>query len=317
MATILVKAVAPGRAQLRISPWEGSAESVELSIHRSEGARYLDVASRQWVGDEQWIRLNGATVEGEALLMPVGPEFVDTLLAGTQGPRARGFLRIGGGDAVQHGLRVEPDVLPSTAAGATPVTGGNSQLSAPATVEDVVSEPIVAIDPPVDQPRSQTPQRPRRWPLLLVLLAAVAAAAFVAYFLLLKDRSTSAESPRANTPDAQEICSAAALPQAGADAMSFVQRCVRDVKDPAALLTVIQAARDAGQCEIAQRLYANRANAGDISIALAYAQEYDPASSKSSCFKPEAATARYWYEAVLEKDPKQADARAKLQALPN
>ena len=46
------------------------------------------------------------------------------------------------------------------------------------------------------------------------------------------------------------------------------------------MLGIIQAAREAGKCSIAQRLYANRAQAGDVPIALAYAQEYDPAGYK-------------------------------------
>ena len=80
------------------------------------------------------------------------------------------------------------------------------------------------------------------------------------------------------------------------------------------MLGIIQAAREAGKCSIAQRLYANRAQAGDVPIALAYAQEYDPAGYKeNACFKADAATAAYWYQAVLDKDKDNAQALARLE----
>ncbi|MFQ1064823.1 hypothetical protein [Bordetella trematum] len=308
MASILLKAVSPGHAELRISPWEGPADEVELSVQRNEGARHLDANARQWVGDERWMRLQGARLQGDALVMPVGPDFVDTLLAGTQGPRCRGYVRSGGGEAVQHGFRVEAEVLPSSAAGQAPTVGSHSAISAPA--EPPPSPPPA---PPAPPAPTTEPRKSRLW-LWLLLAVLIAAAAVAAYLLL--GREAPAEAPADGTPAAMG-CTATGLKQDKLDVMTFVQACVRDVQDPAALLAVIQAARDGGQCEIAQRLYANRANAGDITIAYAYAQEYDPAHAASPCFPPEAATARYWYEAVLEKDPKHAEARAKLQALPN
>ncbi len=310
MASIILKAVSPGHAELHISPWEGPADEVELSVQRSEGARHLDANARQWVGDERWMRLQGARLQGGALVMPVGPDFVDTLLAGTQGPRCRGYVRSGGGEAVQHGFRVEAEVLPSSAAGQAPTVGSHSAISAPADPPPPPAPPV----PPAPPAPPPGPRKSRGW-LWLLLAVLIAAAAIAAYLLL--GRGTPAAPPVADTPPTAAGCTVAGLKQDGLDTMTFVQGCVRDVQDPASLLAVIQAARDGGQCEIAQRLYANRANAGDTRIAYAYAQEYDPAHAASPCFPPEAATARYWYEAVLEKDPKHAEARAKLQALPN
>lgn len=326
MANILLKAVSPGHAELHISPWEDGTGDVELSVRRSEGEPYLDVANRRWVGDEQWVRLQGAACSGQTLVMPVGPDFVDTLLAGTQGPRCRGYVRVGGGEPVQHGFRVEADVLPSSAAGHAPTVGGSSQISAPARAPEpaVALEPPVVADPPKVAPPPAPPVKRSALPWLLAVLVLLAAAAAAVYVFVLKDKKPEEPAkpetppPAAAAPEPPAAgCTPANLAGAGADVMSFVQTCVRDVKDSAALLAVIRAARDAGQCEIAQRLYANRANAGDVAITLAYAQEYDPAQSRSACFKPEAATARYWYESILEKDPQHAEAQAKLKALPN
>jgi len=326
MTIILLKAVSPGRAELHVTPWEQGADHVELSVRRSEGAAHLDVVNRQWVGDEQWIRLQGASLRAQTLVMPVGPEFVDPLLAGTQGPRCRGFLRVAGGAAVQYAFRIEPDVLPGAAAGAAPTVGSSSQLAAAAVQEPVEPQAAIEQEPkpepaPEINSRHASGQGRRTLALALGLAGLLVAAGIAAYYFLWKDRSvdadpqpSSASAPAALPPAG---CTVASLADASADKMGFVQACVRDVKDSEALLKVIRAARDSGQCEIAQRLYANRANAGDITIALAYAAEYDPASSKNTCFKAEAATARYWYEAVLERDPKQAGALASLQSLPN
>ncbi|WP_454691469.1 hypothetical protein [Achromobacter aloeverae] len=319
--------MAPGRAEVCIPDWDASVDGVELCLQRNDGAPYLDVANRQWVGEQQWIRLQGATLQDGALVMRVGPDFVDTLLAGTQGPRCRAFVRVMGGEEVKCAFRVASEVMPSAAAGTAPSLGAVTQI-------DAEAPPVVQDDPPsgippdapetaggIEPPAPIAPPR-RKTGLLLAGLALLLVAAAVAAYLL---RGKPPASEPAVPSEAKEAsaapptgCSVAALPGPGGNAMAFVQDCVRDVKDSAALLTVIRAARDKGQCDIAQRLYANRANAGDIDIALAYAQEYDPAYAKpNECFKPEAATARYWYESVLEKDPKQAEAAAKLKALPH
>ncbi|CAJ48411.1 hypothetical protein [Bordetella avium] len=314
MANILLKAVAPGRAELRISPWETDASQIELSVRRNADTPYLDIASRGWVSDEQWISLQGASVQGQTLIMPVGPDFVDTLLAGTQGQSCRGYTRVAGGEATRHSFRCDADVLPSSAAGAAPKIGGSSAISAAAAPKPA-DPPVMQNDPPIAASGLPDdylkPKRQRLVPILLTMLLVALLGALAYYFL---NQARKPAETVVTPPQATQACSVAALP--GADTMSFVQSCIRDVKEADALLAVIHAARDAGQCDIAQRLYANRANAGDITVALAYAQEYDPASAKSACFKPEAATARYWYESVLEKQADQPDALAKLQALP-
>lgn len=100
--------------------------------------------------------------------------------------------------------------------------------------------------------------------------------------------------------------------------LALVQACIRDVTDSAALLEIIQQAKANGHCTIAQRLYANRARAGDNLIAMAYAREYDPQFHQANaCFQQaEAATAAYWYQIVLDRDSTNAEAKARLEALP-
>ena len=71
------------------------------------------------------------------------------------------------------------------------------------------------------------------------------------------------------------------------------------------------------QCGVAQRLYANRAQAGNIEVAQAYAREYDPKYLQpGACFAaPDNATAVYWYETILAQDPNNAEAKQRFEEL--
>lgn len=318
MTTLYIKAVAPGQATLHIEPWSQDASGVELSIQRNEGAPHLDPDSRQWVGDEQWIQLHGAKVENSTLIMPVGPTFVDPLLAGTQGPRVRARVRVGNSAPIQCAVRIDPAVLPAAAAGDAPSVGGSSQISAPVQAVDSVSPPSSA-EPAAASPAAQKPRANKNNKLLFLLAGALVLLAILAaalYFWLVKgDAKPNNLQEQSPIESVAAGCNTSNL--ANAEALSFVQDCVRNVDDSAALLAVIEIARDTGKCEIAQRLYANRANAGDVVIAQAYAREYDPdLYSKNACFNPDATTARYWYETVLQHAPDHADASTRLQALP-
>lgn len=292
--------------------------------------------SDRWVSSQHWITLQGARVQGDALIMPVQEDFVDALLSDNpQSLRCRASVRVDGGAAVTHSVRLEPGLLSSTAAGAAPSAGGSSSTvkAAPAAVQPPpVQEAPEKETPPVQPaaPVHETPKQPEpasstpadgkksKTALWVALGVAVLLAAAAAAWFLMKGKGGAEEAapePVAAAPEqAQTLCRADAL--ADADGMSFVQACVRDVQDSAQLLAVIHAARDQSKCDIAQRLYANRANAGDNLIAMAYAQEYNPAVSQgNSCFSPEAATAAYWYESILEREPEHAEARAALDAL--
>lgn len=124
-----------------------------------------------------------------------------------------------------------------------------------------------------------------------------------------------APTPAASTTPEASTCSPANL--ASQSELDFVQNCVQQKLDSDKLLSIIQAAKDAKKCGVAQRLYANRAQGGDIKIALAYASEYDPQDHKpSDCFKtPDPDTAAYWYETVLQTEPDNAKAKQRLEEL--
>jgi hypothetical protein len=128
---------------------------------------------------------------------------------------------------------------------------------------------------------------------------------------------------------APAVAATAAAP-AGADAqactldsmnslpeLTFVQTCIKAAPDSAKLLEIINQAKAGKHCGVAQRLYANRAQAGDALIANAYAREYDPKYLKASeCFPAaDNATAAYWYETILTQDPNNAEAKQRFEEL--
>lgn len=131
------------------------------------------------------------------------------------------------------------------------------------------------------------------------------------------DTQSSVTSGTAAPPTAEQrqVCSAEAMAQT--DEMTFMQRCLAAVNDDTAtILEVIQGAKAAGQCNIAQRLYLHRGHEGDVTIAVAYAQEYDPATHQANpCFEPDVEAALYWYETALESAPNHAVAKTRYEEL--
>ena len=99
--------------------------------------------------------------------------------------------------------------------------------------------------------------------------------------------------------------------------LAFVQACIAEQPPTDALLAVIQNAKSAQKCGVAQRLYANRAQGGDSKVALAYAREYDPKFHQpNDCFKEaDNATAAYWYDTVLQVEPDNAEAKQRYEEL--
>ena len=96
------------------------------------------------------------------------------------------------------------------------------------------------------------------------------------------------------------------------DELAFIQSCLKTKPESKQILEIIASAKQANKCAIAQRLYANQAQGGNVEIALAYAEEYEKGSS---CFQADKGTAIYWYETALSNDPNNAKAKEKLEAL--
>lgn len=109
---------------------------------------------------------------------------------------------------------------------------------------------------------------------------------------------------------------AACVLNPGVDELSFIQGCLKSEPNTDQILEVIQQAKAAKACGIAQRLYANKAQGGNARIAFAYAREYDRQFvQEGGCFSVDSDNAIYWYETGLGLDPNNAEARARLEEL--
>jgi hypothetical protein len=329
----------PGKARLTVKKWQGGEEQLEFSIQRNQDGFYLQ-DHKAWSNNPFWFKVSrfDVTASGDGLEAQVGPDVVDPLLEGGVNSQFQIELREQSqGHADKGVVRPGVGVLPSTAGGQTRSTYGGAELtapSAPAPTPEILeipelpelvlstAEPEVELESVPHDPDYAPPPPPVKKSnkgliglLIVVLLLLAAGGGFWFY------KRTPAPAPVAANP--------AAVP-AGADAqactlesmnslpeLTFVQTCIKAAPDSAKLLEIINQAKAGKHCGVAQRLYANRAQAGDALIANAYAREYDPKYLQASeCFPTaDNATAAYWYETILTQDPNNAEAKQRFEEL--
>lgn len=341
--------VVPGRARLYVRDLEEelSLASYSIAILRSQDRHYL-YAEQAWGASLRWLSLQGWETYEDGFAVLVDAGIVDPLLANSSEAYQ---LVLGGSDEQEIGkstLKLDKAILPSTAGGnaqameltvaAEPVQVAEPVETNPASVEQAVSplatEPALAPEAVVEQapeksrhePASVSPAAPPSnkkaggkawlWIVLAVLVLGIAAAA--AYFFLKdspQDFAAAPDAPPLAPSAAADACAMEKL--AGMPGLQFVQECVKESKTSEQWLAVIAQAKQAQQCDVAQRLYVHKAQAGDVQIALAYAREYDPQTHQvQPCFsQANPATAAYWYETVLLSDPANAQAKARYEEL--
>lgn len=323
----------PGQACLTVKKWQGAEDHLEFSIQRNQDSFYLQ-EQQVWSNNPFWFQVSRFSVaaNGDALQAQVGPEVVDPLLEGGANSQFRIELREQGPGHTDVGVvRLGVGLLPSTAGGETRSTYGAAQLSTPSAPaaeipelpELVLPEPEAPVEPqpivpePVYTPPPAPVKKSNKGLIGLIIVVLLLLAAAVGFWLM----------KRAPEPAAPAV---AATPAASADAqactlesmnslpeLTFVQTCIKAAPDSARLLEIINQAKAGKHCGIAQRLYANRAQAGDALIANAYAREYDPKYLQASDCFPAAdnATAAYWYETILTQDPNNAEAKQRFEEL--
>lgn len=336
----------PGHGMLRIAGWEGSSEGLQCSLQSNQTQDFLHEGGR-WSNVAHWFRLEGMTaVEGgSAIETRIGPNLVNPLLqaSGTSAFRIE-VSNPATGESAMHMVRLSPTLVASADLG--PAMPAAPEPEAVMPVAPPAPEPVVAPEPEpvvsaVIEPQAQpepvaavppAPSAPpapaksgNRWLLPLILLLLIAAAAVAAWWWFTqRPQPAPVEPPAAEQPAAPvaQPASAAAAPctlesMQGQAELAFVQSCIQQAPDSAKLLEVINTAKANNHCGVAQRLYANRAQGGDVQIAMAYAHEYDPKYHQASeCFKaPDNATAAYWYETILGFDENNAEAKARFEEL--
>lgn len=327
----------PGQARLTVKKWQGGEEQLEFSIQRNQDGFYLQ-DHKAWSNNPFWFKVSrfNVTASGDGLEAQVGPDVVDPLLEGGANSQFQIELREQShGHADKGVVRPGVGVLPSTAGGQTRSTYGGAELTAPSAPAPEIleipelpelvlstAEPEVELESVPHEPDYAPPPRPVKKSnkgliglLIVVLLLLAAGGGFWFY---------------KRTPEPAPVAANPAAAPAGADAqactvesmnslpeLTFVQTCIKAAPDSAKLLEIINQAKAGKHCGVAQRLYANRAQAGDALIANAYAREYDPKYLKASeCFPTaDNATAAYWYETILTQDPNNTEAKQRFEEL--
>lgn len=322
----------PGRALLQIRGWDYDCGALAFAIQRNQDEHYLQ-ADQRWSSTPCWFeQVFDEDAAGEHIYCTLAGQVLDPLLSQ---PNSIFNLRLRGSDASEvdeNVLRLGEGLLPSSAAAASgPAAAERSAVLAaepppvapvlPEPVAEPLAEPVAAPEPvvtPPPAPPAPAPAKRSRTGLWIALAVVLLALAGLLAWWFLKPAPQAVVEPTASTttpaPDATP-CSAQAL--ASEDELPFVQACIKHAPDSQALLQAIAQAKAANKCGVAQRLYANRAQAGDVAIASAYAHEYDSKFLQpSECFKtPDDATAVYWYETVQSVDPDNAEAAERLKEL--
>tara|TARA_R110002049_G_scaffold737_13_gene4959 strand:- start:15196 stop:16335 length:1140 start_codon:yes stop_codon:yes gene_type:complete len=365
----------PGEGRLLLKGWKGESTSLQLSIQESQDQQFLhpektwstkahsfELASLEETDDQRLQVVLDSTIIDPLLELPGSTQYL-LALQDAQGTQAKGVIRL------------SRDLMPSSAAGSAPSTGGSSALHSPPVAEkapeptpepppvsDMKVDPEPAAEPEAEPESAQVPEvevppapagkasKRGPWLFLLLGLLLLVVVAFGAWYWFSNNAGNTgaepveqenveeeeseeaevspveedADLPTEEAPEEEvaassagpaPVCSIEALEEQ--DELAFVQGCSKADMAPEALLSVIEAARDAEHCGIARRLYANRAIAGDATIALAYAREYDPAYHQAStCFTAaDAETASYWYQIVLDTAPDNSEAQTRFEEL--
>lgn len=306
--------VNPGYATLLLKGWKGGTEGVEISILRNQDSLYLD-SRGGWVSGEIFLGLPALNLVDEAPVVQVGPSFIDPLLANRQ---AAYRITIKDSATRDVGILAITDGLLSSQAGGENPQAENSQtldVTQPAQPEPVVEAPTPE---PVDEVPAAPAGRKAPLAIILAVIALLLAAAAAGWWFMRTPAAADAPAP-APVPAAPvaKISGPCGddLMKSGND-MEFVKGCLRSQPSSAQLLDVIAKAKAEKKCDVAQRLYAYKAQSGDSQMAMRYAQEYDPKSAQAEgCFSPDPQTASYWYEAVVNQDPQNAEAKARLAEL--
>lgn len=318
----------PGFAQLmvRLRGDDALLSNINFTLYNNE--QYYLQPDGNWSPAPHIFSISGGYPFNKGSGFRIGPDLLDPLLASASQVQIQ--VKLASGDMRNTTLQLVRDELFSSGArGQTANYGGSSVLTAQAApVEPVAAPEHVPAEPePATAPTIAPVKRKKSLlPIILAVMLLLMIAAGALWWFMGHDSATPAVAETQTDTSAAAATTVATQPAGGAcspadmasqSELDFVQSCVQQKLDSDALLAVIQAAKEAKQCGVAQRLYANRAQSGDSKIALAYAAEYDLQDHKpGACFNtPDADTAIYWYETVLQSDPQNQKAKQRLEEL--
>lgn len=307
----------PGCANFEIQRWKGNAE-IQIAIQRNQDSHYF-AEGNLWKAEPVWHTVQHSQQADGSILGQLTSVIVDPLVE--QGSNVALQIWARSGDFIDRGVLKLPSDLMSSSAGGSNVRADdirslqdeNSQVDSNIALQSVEITDKLASEiiekEEVTQPKDSTPDAPRKsskLPLLFGLLLMIILGAVAVWFLSNNKTETTTE------PVSIGACEI----QHGVDELLFIQGCLKTNPNTEQLLEIINKAKAAKACNIAQRLYANKAQSGNAQLAFAYAKEYDNQFAQvDGCFKADNDNAIYWYETGLSLEPDNAEAKARLEAL--
>lgn len=319
----------PGYGRLYLFGWLGQSLNVHITIQRIQDQFYL-TEDGHWQEHQVVLCLPELkkTVNGDHWLT-LGQQYVIPLLSE---PLAKYYIALSDGHHTVSSELIITDELRSQSSSdqfryyANPsadaiISRGNKNKEATAKLPTATlpewqhqdsNEAIVK-----DQRQNLGSKKDKRWSLTLLwnifLLVVITGTSIGSLMLWMAPKEENWHGKN-NTVSIPSACSANAMNSLGE--LDFVRSCLKSTSDSKIILDVITLAKMENHCGIAQRLYAYKAQSGDIAIALAYAKEYDFQETPSTrCFAADIEAARYWYEKVLNYDGQNTEAKARLSAL--
>lgn len=328
-----VQPARPGFAVLSIRNWEGDASPVYLSIQRNQDRYFLNDKG-EWVGNAFFHQLSLEDAD-DGYQIVLDKTLVDPLVSNLQ--MAYQFTLKDDNETQDIGrLRIRDGVLASQAQGQSEALKSTATLdNQPVPPAPIVEEtppepepepiktdaeepepiiPAIKVDEPPPRPTPPAPKKSKIGLILAIILILILAGVLTWFFLLRGNPAGEPAPQPTPEPATPSVCSVENMKSD--TALAFVQNCIQSQPDSKTILATIEQAKQNNQCDVAQRLYAYKAQSGDVDIALNYAREYDPeTASAQGCFSADKETAIYWYEAVLNHDSQNSDAKARLEAL--
>ncbi|MFB5643041.1 hypothetical protein ACEZEZ_14825 [Kluyvera ascorbata] len=324
---IACQSAVPGTAQLMVRLRGDNALLPELNFTLCNNEQNYLQPDGNWSPAPHTFIVNGGYALANGSGFRIGPTLLDPLLATASQVQIQ--ITLASGEQRSTTLQlVRDELFSSDARGETSNYSGSSMLQTPepSSVPAAIVEPDTVAPELHAEERSQRKSSPSRLPLIGTSVLALVVIAGALWWFLGRDKTPDVvpaaqaqqETPVTAPPPektAQNGCTTESLNSL--NELDFVQSCVQEKLDSDKLLAIVQAAKDAKKCGVAQRLYANRAQGGDTKVAIVYASEYDPKYHQpSECFKePDKDTAAYWYETVLQTEPNNQTAKQRLEEL--
>jgi len=333
----------PGIAKFLAQKWSGSAD-VDLLIQRNQDGYYLS-GLNQWGPEKNWHTVTNMSVDNEQLSGLVGEWLVDSLLSQenrvrflieirdkrNQNYTDRGVVSIAETVFPSSALNtqssisdeIEQNTLESDKVTSNLVESDDSQSVEPETEEqiievenEVIAEPEKEIEaeievtpaPAISPQPAKTRSKLGLFIIIFVILLTLAGIGVAVWYFLFSQ----GKNPLTSLTQSNSQCNVANVTT---DDLSFIQQCLQNKPDTDTVIDIINQAKQANKCNIAQRLYANQSLL-NAKVALLYAKEYDMKFYQDNqCFKADKETAIYWYETSLNNDPNNELAKERLAEL--